>query len=85
MKLTLCLLLVTYIFEYSDLVLNSFDNLRSIHRFDEANIIFSCSRENDVSLVESFVSYIAFPTSCPFHLIEKIYIVAIHIHASELY
>ena len=47
--------LVTYISEISDLVLNSFDNLRSIHRFDEANIIFSCSRENDVGLVESFV------------------------------
>ena len=55
MKLTLYLLLVTYIFEYSDLVLNSFDNLRSIHRLDKANIIFSHSRENDVSLVESFV------------------------------
>jgi hypothetical protein len=47
--------LVTYIFEFSDLVLNSFDNMRSIHRFDEANITLSCSKENVVSLMESFV------------------------------
>jgi hypothetical protein len=47
--------LVTYIFGFSDLVLNSFDNMRSIHRFDEANIIFSCSKENVISLMESFV------------------------------
>jgi hypothetical protein len=46
---------VTYVFEFSDLLLNSFDNMRSIIRFDEANIIFSCSKENVVSLMESFL------------------------------